>query len=64
MNIESYRFDPAILSSQSFNTDKTKVTVKRERVLHMKEIYMQMLEHLWDNFDDDLLLDCINMLVC
>ena len=38
------------------------VYVKKLRVFEMKDIFMNMLLHLNEDFDDDLLLDAINVL--
>ena len=38
------------------------VYVNKLRVLEMKDIFMNMLLHLNEDFDDDLLLDAINVL--
>jgi hypothetical protein len=57
-------FDPSVLIEFYRSKDSETVFVRRMRPLQMKDAYMQFLEHLSDNFDDDLLQDALDLLDC
>ena len=36
--------------------------IRKTFLMRLKDVYMSFLEHMNEDFDDDLLLDCISML--
>ena len=44
-------------------SDNKMIHLRQLTMFDMKDKYMFMLEHFYDNFDDDLLLDVMNLLV-
>ena len=48
----------------SVGTKKDRVKIKRVKVFPLKDQYMTFLLHLNEDFDDDLLLDSLDVLDC
>ena len=58
-----YELETALPKGQGQENVPGKIRKLRKRVIiRLKDIYMSFLEHLNEEFDDDLLLDCINIL--
>ena len=55
-------YDPSILIEKIFDEDRRSLVVRKLKPLKRKEFYLQVLLYLNEDFDDDLLLDCMNLL--
>ena len=54
-------FDPTILIASS-NKNTNPVSVKIIKVFGLKLVFLQLLLHLNEDFDDDLLIDALRLL--
>ena len=61
---EVYPFNPHVLVEYVWDKETNKVGVRKVHPYRLKDIYMHYLEHLNDNFDDDLLSDALDLIGC
>lgn len=57
-------YDPNIFSCNYLDQTNRTAIVNVYKVVVMKEIYMHLLEHLNEDFDDDLFYDALGALDC
>ena len=61
--IEACPYDPSFFVIIASNFDRTKASVTHLLLVDTKDIYMQMLLHLEEDIDDDLLIEAIDLLL-
>ena len=61
-HLHLYEHSPELMVDWYKKRKSDIVYVNKLRVFEMKDIFMNMLLHMNEDFDDDLLLDAINVL--
>ena len=55
-------YDPDILLFRKVDNKEKITTLTEKRYIEIKDTYLLMFLHINDNFDDDLLMDAIDIL--
>lgn len=55
-------YDPGVVLEETYDTVRNTVMVKKMRPVDIRGLYMHILLHIEEDFDDDLLLDSMTLL--
>ena len=56
------QFDPNTLVVKAYDKAMCRLTVRTIKPFRLKEVYLQLMLHLNEDFDDDLLIDALRLL--